>query len=124
MMQRSGSGKAISRARKSMLEALIGDKRPLGWALQFWPVLPAAFFSSLAATALCRRAALRFGIVDRPDGRVKTHAQPVAYLGGVGMLIGLTVGVLSGIYLRRSDAVFPQELPWLLGVLAGAAIAC
>ncbi len=107
-----------------MFEALIGDKRPLDWVLQFWPVLPAAFFSALAGTALCRRAALRFGIVDRPDGRVKTHAEPTAYLGGVGILTGLTVGTLSGIHLLRADTVFPHELRWLLGVLAGAAIAC
>jgi UDP-GlcNAc:undecaprenyl-phosphate GlcNAc-1-phosphate transferase len=92
--------------------------------LQFWPVLAAAFVSSLAATALCKRVAIRFGIVDRPDNRVKTHKEPVAYLGGVGMLIGLTVGVLAGLYLLRTDAVFPRELRWLLGVLAGAVIAC
>ena len=107
-----------------MFDSLIGDKRPLGWVLQFWPVLPAAFFSSLAATALCRRIALRFGIVDRPDSRVKTHKEPIAYLGGVGMLVGLTLGVLAGVYLLRTNATFGHELRWLLGVLAGAAIAC
>ena len=107
-----------------MFDSLIGDKRPLGWVLQFWPVLPAAFLSSLAATALCQRIALRFGIVDRPDNRVKTHKEPIAYLGGVGMLVGLTVGVLAGVYLLRTNATFGHELRWLLGVLAGAAIAC
>jgi UDP-GlcNAc:undecaprenyl-phosphate GlcNAc-1-phosphate transferase len=107
-----------------MFDALIGKERPLGWVLQFWPVLAAAFVSSLAATALCKKVALRFGIVDRPDNRVKTHKEPIAYLGGVGMLLGLTVGVLAGIYLLRSDTAFPQELRWFLGILAGAAIAC
>jgi UDP-GlcNAc:undecaprenyl-phosphate GlcNAc-1-phosphate transferase len=107
-----------------MFDSLIGDKRPLGWVLQFWPVLPATFFISLAATALCQRVAIRFGIVDRPDNRVKTHKEPIAYLGGVGMLIGLTVGVLVGVYLLRTDATFGHELRWLLGVLAGAVIAC
>ena len=107
-----------------MLDIWIGDQRPLGWMLQFWPVLPAAFFSSLAATALCRRVALRLGIVDQPDDRVKTHTGPVAYLGGVGMLIGFIIGTIAGIYLLRGDAVFPRELPWLLGVLAGAVVAC
>jgi UDP-GlcNAc:undecaprenyl-phosphate GlcNAc-1-phosphate transferase len=107
-----------------MFDSLIGDKRPLGWVLQFWPVLAAAFFSSLAATALCKRVAIRFGIVDRPDNRVKTHKEPIAYLGGVGMLIGLTIGVLAGVYLLRTDAAFGHELRWLLGVLAGAVIAC
>jgi len=107
-----------------MFDTLIGDKRPLGWVLQFWPVLLAAFFSSLAATALCQRVAIRLGIVDRPDHRVKTHKEPTAYLGGVSMLIGLAVGILAGLCLLRGDGPFPHELRWLLGVLAGAAIAC
>jgi UDP-GlcNAc:undecaprenyl-phosphate GlcNAc-1-phosphate transferase len=107
-----------------MFDSLIGSERPLGWVLQFWPVLAAALVSSLAATALCKKVATRFGIVDRPDNLVKTHARPVAYLGGVGMFAGLTLGVLFGVYLLRADAVFSQELRWLLGVLAGAAIAC
>lgn len=107
-----------------MFNALIGDQRPLGWVLQFWPVLATALAGSLVGTALCRKVAVRFGIVDRPDHAVKTHGQPVAYLGGIGMLIGLTVGVLVGLYLLRADAVFPQELRWSLGILAGAVIAC
>ena len=107
-----------------MFDSLIGDKRPLVWVVQFWPVLPAAFFSSLAATALCRRIALRLGIVDRPDHRVKTHKEPVAYLGGVGLLAGLTIGTLAGIYLLGTDAAFPREVRWLLGILAGAALVC
>jgi len=107
-----------------MLDSLIGDERPLRWVLQFWPALAAAFVSSLAATALCKKIALRFGIVDRPDDRVKTHARPIAYLGGVGMLIGVTVGVVAGIYLCRADGAFQQELRWFLGILAGGAIAC
>jgi UDP-GlcNAc:undecaprenyl-phosphate GlcNAc-1-phosphate transferase len=107
-----------------VFDSLIGQKRSLGWVLQFWPVLAAAFISSLAATALCKKVAIRFGIVDRPDNTVKTHREPIAYLGGVGMLVGLTVGVFAGVYLLRTDDVFPQELRWLLGVLAGSAIAC
>jgi len=107
-----------------MFDSLIGEERPLRWVLQFWPVPAAAFVSSLAATALCKKVAIRFGIVDRPDNTVKTHREPIAYLGGVGMLVGLTVGVLAGVYVLRTDDVFPQELRWLLGVLAGAAIAC
>jgi UDP-GlcNAc:undecaprenyl-phosphate GlcNAc-1-phosphate transferase len=107
-----------------MFDSLIGVERPLSWVLRFGPVLVAAFISALAATALCKKVALRFGIVDRPDSLVKTHKEPIAYLGGVGMLIGLTVGILAGIYLLRGDPAFPQELRWFLGVLVGAAIAC
>jgi UDP-GlcNAc:undecaprenyl-phosphate GlcNAc-1-phosphate transferase len=107
-----------------MPDSLIGDERPLSWVVQFWPVLAAALAGSLAATAPCKKIALRFGIIDRPDETVKTHKEPVAYLGGVGMLLGLTVGILAGIYVLRADAAFGGVLHRLLGILAGAAIAC
>jgi UDP-GlcNAc:undecaprenyl-phosphate GlcNAc-1-phosphate transferase len=84
----------------------------------------AAFAGSLLATALCKRVALRLGIVDRPDNLVKTHGEPVAYLGGVGMFVGLAVGVFAGMHLLRTDVTFPHEFRWLLGILAGSAIAC
>ena len=107
-----------------MLDSLIGDERPLSWVIRFWPAPVAAFVSALAATALCKKVALRLGIVDRPDATVKTHREPVAYLGGVGILVGLTVGMLAGVYTLRCEPAFHRALPWLLGVLAGAAIAC
>lgn len=96
----------------------------MGWVLEFWPVLAVAFVSSLAVTALCKRVAIRWGLVDRPDHLVKTHREPIAYLGGVAMLVGLTAGVFAGVCLLRSDRVFPREIQWFSGVLGGAAIAC
>lgn len=102
----------------------VGPERPLSWSLQFWPVLPFAFIVSLAATWLCKKVALKLGIVDRPDALVKTHKEPVAYLGGVGILAGLTVGIVAGIYLIKDFEVFDKSLRWLLGILAGAGIAC
>ena len=102
----------------------IGPIRPLTWVFRFWPVLLSSFVGSLAATWLCKKVALKFGFVDRPDNLVKTHRIPIAYLGGVGMLIGLTIGVLAGIGCLREEVFFPQALKWLLGILAGAAIAC
>jgi len=86
--------------------------------------LAAAFVGSLAATWLCKKIAMKFGIVDRPDALVKTHREPIAYLGGIGMLIGLTVGVLAGIGCLRNEEFFSPALKWLLGILAGGAIAC
>jgi len=38
-----------------------------------------------------RQAALRFGIVDRPDGRLKNQAEPVPYLGGLAVYIAFLV---------------------------------
>ena len=34
-------------------------------------------------TPRVREAALRFGIVDQPDGKLKKHREPVPYLGAV-----------------------------------------
>lgn len=103
---------------------LIGPYRPITWMLRFWPVLATAFVSSLAATWLCKKIAIRFGIVDKPDELVKTHKEPIAYLGGVGILVGLTVGTLAGLACLRNEEAFSTMLKWLLAVLAGGAIAC
>jgi UDP-GlcNAc:undecaprenyl-phosphate GlcNAc-1-phosphate transferase len=106
------------------LDSLIGDNRPIGWVLQFWQVLVSAFVCSLAATWLCKKIALKFGIVDKPDNLVKTHKEPIAYLGGIGMLVGLTVGILAGLYHIQGNEHFASVFKWLLGILIGAAIAC
>jgi len=106
------------------LDGLIGPKREISWVIQFWPVLASSFVFALAATWLCKKVAIKFKIVDTPDDLVKTHKEPIAYLGGIGMLIGLTVGVLAGIYCLRNEELFSTMLKWLLGILAGGAIAC
>ncbi|MHC4575467.1 MAG: hypothetical protein ACYS76_15295, partial [Planctomycetota bacterium] len=80
-----------------VFDKLIGPNRPLTWVFHFWPVLAGSFVGSLGATWLCKKIALKFEIVDRPDDLVKTHKRPIAYLGGIGMLVGLTIGVLAGI---------------------------
>jgi UDP-GlcNAc:undecaprenyl-phosphate GlcNAc-1-phosphate transferase len=107
-----------------MFSNFVGPHRPLNWVIQFWPVLISAWIFSLAATWLCKKLALKLGIVDKPDTTVKTHKQPVAYLGGVGILVGLAVGVLAGIWIIQGQAGEETCLRWLLGILAGAAIAC
>ncbi len=115
-----------------ILDKLIGPERPLSWVLQFWPVPVFSFISALVATLLCKNIALKLGIVDKPDKLVKTHKSSVAYLGGVGILAGLTVGILTGIYCisNRTSAIsfgpenFRLTIKWLMAVLAGGAIAC
>jgi UDP-GlcNAc:undecaprenyl-phosphate GlcNAc-1-phosphate transferase len=103
---------------------LIGPYRPFTWAFRFWPILAAAFVSSLAATWLCKKIAIKFGIVDKPDELVKTHKEPIAYLGGVGMLVGLTVAILTGLACLRNEEAFSTMLKYLLAILAGGAVAC
>jgi len=85
--------------------------------LRVGATLAAAFAVGLAmslyATPLAREAARRFGIVDRPDARLKTHAEPVPYLGGVA--VGLSVLVALALTYQFSAEV--------LGVLlAGATV--
>jgi UDP-GlcNAc:undecaprenyl-phosphate GlcNAc-1-phosphate transferase len=106
------------------LDSLIGPNRDIRWVIQFWPVLVSSFVFALAATWLCKKIAVKFGIVDKPDDLVKTHKEPIAYLGGLGMLVGLTVGVFAGIGCLRHTEVLAPALKWLLGILAGGTIAC
>ena len=90
----------------------------------FWPVLVLSFISALVATWLCKKIALKYGIVDRPDSLVKTHKGSIAYLGGIGMLVGLTVGIFTGIYFLHREEYFGSAFNWLVAVLAGGTIAC
>jgi len=62
-------------------------------------------------TPVVAAAAARFGIVDRPDGRLKNHTRPVPYLGG--LALGLSF-LLSLSLLFRYD----QKMTGIL--LAGA----
>ncbi len=60
-----------------------------------WWVGVVALLASLVATPIVRALAYRFKIVDRPDDLLKPHARPIAYLGGVSIFFGLTVGLLA-----------------------------
>jgi UDP-GlcNAc:undecaprenyl-phosphate GlcNAc-1-phosphate transferase len=42
-----------------------------------------AYFLARVGTPMAREAALSFGVVDAPDGKLKNHSAPVAYLGGL-----------------------------------------
>jgi UDP-GlcNAc:undecaprenyl-phosphate GlcNAc-1-phosphate transferase len=52
-----------------------------------------AYFLALVGTPMAREAALRFGVVDRPDGALKNHEQPVAYLGGLAVFIAFLLSI-------------------------------
>ena len=107
-----------------IFDQFIGPKKEITWAVRFWPVLTLSFLFALVATSFCKKIAIKFGIVDKPDDLVKTHKEPIAYLGGVGILIGLIIGALAGISCLRNEEFFSPALKWLLGIMAGAIIAC
>jgi UDP-GlcNAc:undecaprenyl-phosphate/decaprenyl-phosphate GlcNAc-1-phosphate transferase len=64
-------------------------------------------------TPRVREAAMRFGIVDRPDGRLKTQSEPVAYLGGLAIFLAFLLALAMTV-------AFSQQVVGLL--LAGAII--
>lgn len=77
----------------------------------------AAFFLALAmaliGTPRAAEAARRFGIVDRPDARLKQHAEPIPYLGGLAVYAA---------YLLALSLTFRFDRP-VLGLLFAGSIA-
>ena len=67
---------------------------------------------ALVATPLAAALARRTGVVDHP-GPLKTHVQPVPYLGGVALLGAIAVGVVA---TGRYELFAPLGLALLLGV--------
>jgi UDP-GlcNAc:undecaprenyl-phosphate GlcNAc-1-phosphate transferase len=52
-----------------------------------------AYLLALVGTPMARDAAIRFGVVDRPDGKLKNHAEPVAYLGGLAVFVAFLLSI-------------------------------
>ena len=107
-----------------MLASIVGPYKEISWIIPFWPVLVFSFVAALPGTWLCKKTAIKFGAVDKPDGTVKTHKQPIAYLGGLGILLGFTAGIVAGITLLEQTEMFRLYLKLLIGILAGASVAC
>jgi UDP-GlcNAc:undecaprenyl-phosphate/decaprenyl-phosphate GlcNAc-1-phosphate transferase len=67
---------------------------------------------SLYLTPVFREAALKFGIVDRPSGPLKKHAEPVPYLGGLAVYLSFLL----------TTAFIYQYSREVLGILLAGAI--
>jgi UDP-GlcNAc:undecaprenyl-phosphate GlcNAc-1-phosphate transferase len=77
----------------------------------------ASLLLSLYLTPIFRDSARRFGIVDRPDGGLKTQKEPVPYLGGLAVYGSVLFPV--AIFLRFSDRLMGLLLASTLIVLLG-----
>ncbi len=103
-----------------------------------WWVALVAFITALVATPIVRTIAYRKKIVDRPDDLLKPHGRPVAYLGGLGIYLGLLVGLavyvsimpgvhghwrnlIEGISTASARKVLKNPL-WNLGAIALASL--
>ena len=66
-------------------------------------------------TPVMRKIALKIGAVDRPNLERKTQKEPVPYLGGVGISIGITVASFAALlYSDFSTETFNKALSVLL----------
>jgi len=63
-------------------------------------------------TPVLRQAAIRFGIVDRPDGKLKNHRAPVPYLGGIAIYLSFLLSLALTVEFQRE----------VLGILLAGAI--
>lgn len=79
------------------------------------------FFLSLIIayliTPLIRKIALRFSIIDHPDGALKLHSQPTPYLGGLAIYIAFIIAVGIAIFLRSEIGSTK-----IIGILLGGSI--
>ncbi|MBN2841606.1 MAG: undecaprenyl/decaprenyl-phosphate alpha-N-acetylglucosaminyl 1-phosphate transferase [Sedimentisphaerales bacterium] len=65
----------------------------------YWLIFPVGIIAALIATPIFRKLAFKYGILDMPNTTVKTHKEPTAYLGGLGILCGTIAGLVAGIVI-------------------------
>jgi UDP-GlcNAc:undecaprenyl-phosphate/decaprenyl-phosphate GlcNAc-1-phosphate transferase len=94
-------------------------------------VFVVAFLVTLFATPIMRRLAISHGVIDRPSVARKIHRIPIAYLGGVGVYLGLLGGILFAYAApfhgliehhpsQRVDAGMPGAVP--MSILLGMTV--
>ncbi len=67
---------------------------------------------SLYGTPIARNAGVKFGIVDKPDGVLKTHKEPIPYLGGLSIYLSFLISLSLVFEFNRET----------LGILFGGSI--
>jgi UDP-GlcNAc:undecaprenyl-phosphate/decaprenyl-phosphate GlcNAc-1-phosphate transferase len=81
------------------------------------------FGACFVLTPLARLLALRYGVVDHPDGRRKMHAEPIAATGGLAIFVS-GVGALVVAYLAPNPLRhhLQEKDSFLFGLLGAAAL--
>ncbi|RLS46401.1 MAG: undecaprenyl/decaprenyl-phosphate alpha-N-acetylglucosaminyl 1-phosphate transferase [Planctomycetota bacterium] len=84
------------------------------------PALLASFAVTVVTVPIVRWMAHRTGVVDTPDGVRKLHGRTVAYLGGVGVFIGVFAGIIVSAWLSGGDLLSLPPVPFsvVLGMIA------
>lgn len=78
-----------------------------------------AFLLSVYGVPLARRAALKYGMVDCPDGRLKHQREPVPYLGGLALYVAFLVSLALTFDFRQDvlGIVLAGTLMVMLGLV-------
>ena len=78
-----------------------------------------ALVLALYGVPVARRAALKFGIVDKPDGRLKQQREPVPYLGGLAVYLAFLVSLAFTFEFRHDvlGIVLAGTLVMMLGLI-------
>src|SRR5271157_56724 len=97
-----GSMPIPSHYRNSLAAASV-----MGAATSMYSSLAVAFLCAFALssvlTPVCRNAALRMNLVDRPDGARKLHRRPVPHVGGIPILLSIAAACACHPYLPSAD---------------------
>jgi UDP-GlcNAc:undecaprenyl-phosphate GlcNAc-1-phosphate transferase len=82
-------------------------------------ILILAFLINLKGTQVAQKAALHFGIVDKPDGKLKVHQGPIPYLGGLSIFISflISLSIIVEFDQRVLGLLLGGTLVMLLGLL-------
>jgi UDP-GlcNAc:undecaprenyl-phosphate GlcNAc-1-phosphate transferase len=83
-------------------------------------VAAVVLLTTLAATPVVRRVAIRVGAVVAPDER-RVHERPTPTLGGVAMLVGVYVGMFTAWRINAFDEIFSGSTE-PLGILIAATL--
>jgi UDP-GlcNAc:undecaprenyl-phosphate/decaprenyl-phosphate GlcNAc-1-phosphate transferase len=78
-----------------------------------------SFVFALYWTPLMRKAALQLGIMDNPDGKLKTHGSAVPYFGGIAVFIAflLTVGVFTDFGEETLGLLLSGSIALMVGLI-------
>jgi UDP-GlcNAc:undecaprenyl-phosphate GlcNAc-1-phosphate transferase len=84
------------------------------------PALLASFGATVATVPVARWVAHQTGVVDKPDAVRKLHGRTVAYLGGVGVFVGVFFGIIVSALFSGNNLTSLPPVPFsvVLGMIA------
>src|SRR5712691_841387 len=90
-----------------------------GFMIEYGAAFILSFVFSLYWTPVMRKAALQLGIVDQPDGKLKTHGEAVPYFGGLAIYIAflLTVGVFTDFGAETLGLLLSGSIALMVGLI-------